>query len=180
MSEEIIQACQVKDKYDNTTVLLTYKALLKKGRKVKYYKCDTCDGWHITSMMDYKKPIMSEEVLQSKCILWANNTYPELRFWGILHIANARKASNAFRNKSKALGIRKGFPDIQIILPDGTIFFIELKTTTGKQSKEQKECQEWLKKRGIDCYVIDNEESFKELINKKIKEGYEPVVTKRN
>ncbi len=167
---ENISACQSKDKYDHKTVINTYKALLCKGREVKYYKCDTCDGYHITSVMDYKdNNVVTEDVFHSRCILWANNTFPELRFWGILHIPNARRASDAFRNKSKAMGIRKGFPDLQVILPSGEIFFIELKAGKGGQSKEQKTCQKWLEERGLEYYTINSEEKFKELITLKIK-----------
>lgn len=119
-------------------------------------------------MATLKEPIMSEEVLQSKCIIWANNKFPELRFWGILHIPNARKASKHYRNKAKALGIRKGFPDIQVILPNGIVFFVELKTKIGVQSKEQKGCQSWLKERGIECYIINNQPDFEVLIKDKV------------
>lgn len=111
---------------------------------------------------------MSEELLQSECIKWANNTYKELRFWGILHIPNASKSSNFFQYKSKALGIRKGFPDLQIILPNGNVFFVELKSKKGKQSPAQKKCHEWMMKRKLEYYLIDDLEVFKELIKSKM------------
>jgi len=161
--------CQSKDKYNHITVISAFNALKKKGRNVKHYKCSDCDGYHITSIMDYTEPKVSEEVLMSNCVKWANNTYPELRFWGIVHIPNGGKRTKFERNKSKALGIRSGFPDLQIILPSGKIFFIEMKTSTGTQSKDQKACQEWMAKRRLEYFTINNEKDFKELINLNMK-----------
>ncbi len=112
--------------------------------------------------------MLSEETLQSQCIQWANNTYKELRFWGIMHIPNGGLRTTFDQRKSKALGIRKGFPDLQIILPSGKIFFIEMKKLKGVQSEKQKECQVWLEERGFEYYKIDNREDFEALINRKM------------
>lgn len=111
---------------------------------------------------------ITEENLQSECVKWANNTFPKLRFWGILHIPNGGRRTKWDQNKSKALGIRKGFPDLQIILPNGQIFFIEMKKLKGVQSPEQKKCQAWLEERGLEYYKIDNREDFEALINRKM------------
>lgn len=40
--------------------------------------------------------------------------------------------------KNKALGVQKGIPDFQIIGPNGATFFVEVKTETGRLSKDQK------------------------------------------
>ena len=109
-----------------------------------------------------------EETLQAECVLWANNTYKELRFWGIMHIPNGGIRTKFDQRKSKAMGIRKGFPDLQIILPSGKIFYIEMKRLKGVQGEKQKECQAWLEKRGLEYYLIDNREDFEALINRKM------------
>ncbi len=169
MEETAISPCQSKVQYNYSGVINALDALKKKGQKVTYYKCDLCDGYHITSVMDYNKPELSEEVLMSRCFVWANNTFPELRLWGVVHIPNGGTRSRFDKYKSKALGIRKGFPDLQVILPSGKIFFIEMKVTNnGVQSKEQKECQKWMEKRKLEYYLINSEDAFRSLINEKM------------
>jgi hypothetical protein len=111
---------------------------------------------------------MLEETLQAECVKWANNTFPELRFWGILHIPNGGRRTKWDQRKSIALGIRKGFPDLQVIPPTGKIFFIEMKRPGATQGKEQKECQAWLQERGLEYFKIDNREEFERLIKSKM------------
>lgn len=169
MNEPEVLPCQSKTKYNYVGVINALDALKRKKKEVKYYKCDHCGEYHITSVMDYTKPNRSEESLMSSCVIWANNTFPELRFWGIVHMPNGGKRSKFDKIKSKALGIRKGFPDLQVILPSGKIFFIEMKGESGgSQSKDQKECQRWMQKRGLEYFIINSYESFKELLNKKM------------
>lgn len=51
-------------------------------------------------------------------------------------------------------GAKKGIPDIWVII-NGKTIGLEVKTPTGKQSKEQKEIQEKFIKNGADYYVLE-------------------------
>ena len=67
----------------------------------------------------------------------------------------------SFINYHKQLGYVKGQPDLVAVLKNKVVF-IELKTTTGRQSKEQKAVEQEIKSRGIDYIVI---RSCEELAN---------------
>lgn len=61
---------------------------------------------------------------------------------GVLYTASCAgmKAHKATAGRMKAMGAKKGFPDIQICEPSRRYhgMFIELKSSTGRPSKEQK------------------------------------------
>jgi hypothetical protein len=46
--------------------------------------------------------------------------------------------SAPIRNKAKAAGVRRGWPDLQFLLPDGVTRYIELKSAVGSLSPEQR------------------------------------------
>jgi hypothetical protein len=112
--------------------------------------------------------LKSEDYIQSECLVWANNEYPQLRHFGIVHIPNGGTRNKIEAAKLKTIGVRKGFPDLMIILPHGEIFFVEMKDEKGKQSESQIECEYWLKERNLEYYLIRDLESFKSLIRQKM------------
>lgn len=57
------------------------------------------------------------------------------------------------RFRSLAKGQKKGFPDI-LVLFHGKCIGIEVKTDTGRQSKEQKEIEKRFKENGAEYYVV--------------------------
>jgi hypothetical protein len=57
------------------------------------------------------------------------------------------------RFRSLAKGQKKGFPDL-LILFKGKCLGIEIKTITGRQSKEQKEIEQQFKKNGAEYYIV--------------------------
>lgn len=80
----------------------------------------------------------SEDQLQAECFQWHWNTYPNER--GRLFHVN-QKARNAIEgNRMKAMGVVPGVSDLIYLTATGPIF-IEMKTETGTQSKEQKAFQ---------------------------------------
>ncbi len=56
-----------------------------------------------------------------------------------------------------------GWPDLTIVLPGGTVLFVELKTETGKLSKLQERTIHQLKEQGANVYVIRSLDEFKLL-----------------
>lgn len=64
--------------------------------------------------------------------------HPRLVFF---HCPNGEARSEKTGGKLKAMGVLAGVADINFVLPDGKAAFIELKTSKGRQSVEQKEFQ---------------------------------------
>ncbi len=114
--------------------------------------------------------MISEDQLQSKCVVWARNTHKDLRGFGVVHIPNGGTRHKLEAAKLVAIGVVSGFPDLICIMPNGHIFFVEMKDEKGKQSDKQKACEEFMTKRGIEYYLIRDFENFQQLINKKVSE----------
>lgn len=74
-----------------------------------------------------------EDFLQYKCAEW-------LRSQGILffHVPNAAKRSLREASRLKAMGMVSGVHDLVILLDNGKIIFVELKTDKGDLSPKQK------------------------------------------
>lgn len=65
--------------------------------------------------------------------------------------------------RSLAKGQKKGFPDI-LVLMQGRTIGLEVKTSAGKQSKEQKTMQEQFKKQRAWYYVVRSVEEVVRII----------------
>lgn len=78
----------------------------------------------------------------------------------LYHAPNEGLRTNMYGAKLKKLGLRKGFPDIQLLTPSGGygMLFIELKSEHGKPTPEQAEYLDYLRSRGYAaclCYGWD-------------------------
>lgn len=58
----------------------------------------------------------------------------------------------------------RGWPDLTVILPEGTVLFVELKTETGRLSAMQKHVLGKLKDRKANAEVIRSIEGFRQLL----------------
>lgn len=67
------------------------------------------------------------------------------------------------RFRSLAKGQKKGFPDI-LILFNGRCIGIEVKTDTGRQSKEQKEIEKQFINNQAEYYVVRNVEEIIKIL----------------
>ena len=67
-----------------------------------------------------------------------------------------------FRSMPK--GSKKGFPDI-LVIKSGKTIGIEVKTATGKQSKEQKDIESKFKKHGQEYYIVRSLDEVIEILN---------------
>lgn len=56
------------------------------------------------------------------------------------------------KGQLKRTDIIPGFPDL-IVLKPGIVFFVEVKSKTGRLSKQQKFCHAYLESMGFDVYV---------------------------
>ena len=72
--------------------------------------------------------------------------------------------------RSLAKGQKKGFPDI-LILKKGRTIGIEIKTSTGTQSKEQKLIEQNFIEQGMEYYVVRSIEDVIKVLKLKVENG---------
>lgn len=105
---------------------------------------------------------ISEEKLQAECFTWFWNTYPKLRRT-LFAVPNGGARNKMEASRMKATGTVAGVSDLIWVLPDQVIF-IEMKTKTGAQSKEQKEFEAMVGAHGHDYVIIRSADEFRALI----------------
>lgn len=91
----------------------------------------------------------SEHMAQTCLVAWAQRTYPDCPIFAIPNGGSRHKAEAA---RLKAEGVRAGVPDLFLPVARHGFhgLFIELKTATGRPSKEQ---LEWLDRLATEGYA---------------------------
>ncbi len=103
--------------------------------------------------------VVTEDNLQATIFQYHWNTFPMER--GRLFHIN-QKARNAIEgNRMKAMGVVPGVSDFCYLVPGGKVFWLELKTETGRQSDEQIKFQKLCESLGHDYRIIRSLEDFK-------------------
>jgi hypothetical protein len=104
-----------------------------------------------------------EARLQTICVRWYDLQYPheKLRLFSIPNEGQRNPVNGA---RMKAMGRRKGAPDMVFMLTNGQVAFIEFKAPKGRQSPEQKAFEKQADKQFIEYHIIRSFEQFKELI----------------
>ncbi len=106
-----------------------------------------------------------EESLQSICVTWFSLQYPEMAQL-LHHSPNGGRRNAREGARFKAMGVRAGFPDLQLCVARGRAhgLFIEMKAGTGRQSTSQKKFQELLTAQGYRYCLCRGFEEFREII----------------
>lgn len=92
---------------------------------------------------------MSEHALQAGIIAYLDRVLPP----GIRAVGVSNNPRSAVAGaKEKARGMRKGFPDI--LLTGNFHGLLEVKTTTGRLSPEQREWRDWAAERQVPYAVV--------------------------
>jgi VRR-NUC domain len=99
-----------------------------------------------------------ESQLQILCVKYAEQNYPTLL---LLHFPNTSAGSAIV---SKIMGMKKGFPDLQIIAPDGNIIFVEFKTEIGTVSPEQKQMHKKLSSYYQQVFILRTLEEWQSFL----------------
>ena len=105
---------------------------------------------------------MNEQQLHTACYTWFHNTYHAER--GMLHHNNNNSVNSIAGNKMKAMGVVPGVSDFELILKNGVVAFIEMKTRTGVLADEQKRFSAMIVLRGHLYFVVRTLEEFQKLI----------------
>lgn len=107
--------------------------------------------------------------IQSSCVAWFWNTYPQYReLYFCVPNENAREDSNASTGAiRRSMGIVKGVSDTILFLARGKYhaLCVEFKTDIGRQSDAQRLWQSKVEAQGYRYEVVRSLEEFKRLIN---------------
>lgn len=74
------------------------------------------------------------------------------------------KTISIMTHRLKLTGMKEGVSDTHVILPNGKILFIEFKTSTGVQSKAQKDFQQVIENLGHTYLLVRNLKEFQDYI----------------
>lgn len=111
-----------------------------------------------------------EHNIQVACVRWFNLQYPQYR--GLLFsVPNGGARNLVTAAKLKAEGVVAGVADLLLLVPKQWAFAlcIEMKTTKGRQSPEQKEWQAKVEGEGYRYAVCRSIEEFMDTINDYLK-----------
>lgn len=105
--------------------------------------------------------VLSEAQIQSSCVIWLWNTYPETR--GLFFSVTNNSEHIARAMQRKAVGLISGVSDCLFIWR-GYLYCFEFKTAIGRQSTAQIEWQEKVNKQGINYYLVRSLDEFKKVM----------------
>ena len=121
--------------------------------------------YYLTILQSYK--LMTESKLQQEIFNFYQNNYC-LKFHNprgmIFSIPNGGTRNKLEAITMKATGLLAGASDLIVILPNGKLSFIELKTDTGKQSDKQIDFENRVNALGFEYKIIRSLEEFKQWI----------------
>ena len=112
----------------------------------------------------------SEDRIQQAIFMYLNNTFCLIHHPNrgiVFHVPNQR-ISKSERIKLAAIGVLAGVSDL-IFIYKGKTLYIEVKTPTGTQSKDQKEFEGRIQSNGFSYYLVRSVEDVKILINLEFK-----------
>jgi hypothetical protein len=114
---------------------------------------------------------MTESKLQQEIFNFYQNNYC-LKFHNprglIFSIPNGGTRNKLEAITMKATGLLAGASDLIVILPNGKLFFMELKIEKGIQSDKQKEFENRVSDLGFEYKIIRSLDEFKNFIHENI------------
>jgi hypothetical protein len=114
----------------------------------------------------------SEDVIQAEIYKWYHNKYctklnnPK---HCIFSVPNGGTRSKAEAMKFKATGLVAGVSDLIVVQPN-RVFFVEVKTATGRQQQNQIDFEKTVKDLGFEYILVRNLEDFKGYVEKSFAE----------
>ena len=138
--------------------------------KEGYIDLTACKGIKRADKGNPVKPKTTEAEEQKALMQWAKwqeGRYPELKM--LMHIPNEGKRSKRYGAELKRLGLRPGFPDLGLLVPNKKYagLFIELKADkTKSMTKEQKEWLEKLNSYGYKAIRCNGSEEAIQIIKR--------------
>ena len=135
-----------------------------------------------------------EDNMQIACVSWFMHQYHSYAFL-LHHSPNGGARSESEGARFKEMGVRKGFPDLILLIPNRhhPYLCLELKTDKGRQSESQRYYQQLVTEAGglyvvirskeefastVKAYLADRDEELKISVQQPIKSNIH--ATKRN
>lgn len=111
-----------------------------------------------------------EENTQIQCVKWFEYAYPKLSLL-LHHSPNGGMRNVIEAARFKAMGTRRGFPDLILLYPSAGFhaLCIEMKTPKGRQQPSQKIWQRAVEDAGYKYVICRSFEDFMEQINAYLK-----------
>lgn len=109
-----------------------------------------------------------EARLQTMCVRWFDLQYPDKRL-RLFSIPNEGVRNPVNGARMKAMGRRKGAPDMVLLASGGRVVFFEFKSEKGKISAEQKAFHETIRGWGGMVYIVKSFDDFCEIVSSEIK-----------
>lgn len=110
----------------------------------------------------------TEHEEQAGFVKWFRENYPSLM---IFAIPNGDKRHISVAKRLKTEGVLKGIPDLQIVLPDEKVLWVEMKKEDGKLSQSQKDILSQLDSLHhnyiIGCGCVDASKQVSNYLSKK-------------
>lgn len=138
--------------------------------KEGYTDLTACKGIKRADKGNPVKPKTTEADEQKALIQWAKfqeKKYSELKM--LMHVPNEGKRSKRYGAELKRMGLKAGFPDLGLLVPNKKYagLFIELKADkTKSMTKEQKEWLEKLNSYGYKAVRCNGSEEAIQIIKK--------------
>lgn len=112
-----------------------------------------------------------EDTLQKSVVRWFDYQYPQYKL-RLHHSPNGGKRNAIEAAKFKQMGVRAGFPDLILLIPNKLYPFcgIELKVKTGRQSENQKEYQKEFESIGAKYVIVRSLDEFIEVVTEYLKD----------
>lgn len=109
-----------------------------------------------------KAPKLISEAYLQKCIITAISRLAPNVF--VAHVPNGGGRSMTEAVRLKAAGVKRGVPDLLVILSSGQVAFIEVKAGKGKLRPEQEDFANMCVLRGTRWAMINNLDQVKPLL----------------
>lgn len=111
---------------------------------------------------------MQEDIIQGEIVKWFRSIYSAKKskpFGVIFSVPNGGKRGWFDAKQLQATGLLAGVTDL-IVLINGKVHFVEIKTSTGRMSEVQKRFKLMLEMAGFGgkWYLVRSLEEFKELV----------------
>lgn len=109
-----------------------------------------------------KAPKLSSETYLQKCIITAIARLAPKVY--VAHIPNGGSRNKLEAVRLKAAGVKRGVPDLLVILSNGQVAFIEVKTAKGKMLPEQEDFANMCILRGTLWAMVNDLDQVKPLL----------------
>ena len=113
----------------------------------------------------------TEGRIQSDCVMWLWNEYPETRGFLCYNLGNSKNEIDGARNK--AMGLMPGRSDLTFYW-NRTAYFLECKDGLGVQSPKQKDWQKKVEAAGYEYFLFRTFREFQAIILHIMNTGSQP------